>query len=238
MSIADDPFCRGLSQALCDLIEAALSGAQGVMEDLGKELDALRRKAYEMGVSPQGFPRGQGNAILEDADDMARKRNALAARSLFDVAHRQWWKALRPDIDAFVAKAWEASHWVNQKLHLNPGIPPNEFEFKRKWREWALRELAASEEADSRNPAQSSRNKAAAGRSRSKSADALRRMICEMKSAKYSHQKMCRALDERGIGTPEHANWGDHNWSDAFRDPTYKPSVKKYLSHVTSEASA
>jgi hypothetical protein len=236
MSIADDPFCRGLSQASCDLIEEALGGAQRIMEDFGKDRDALKRKAYEMGVSPPGFPRGQGNAILEDADDMERQCNALVPRPLFDVARLQWWKALRPDIDAFVAKALEAYHWVNQKLHLNHGIPLNEFEFKRKWREWALRELAASEEADSRNAAQSSRNKAAAARSRSKSAGELPRMICEMKNAKYLQKEMCEALDKRGVKTPEHANWGGLGWLAAFTHPIYGRRVEKWLSKAAHQA--
>jgi hypothetical protein len=175
MSIADDPFCRGLPQASCDRIEAALIRAQRIMEGFGKDRDELRRMAYEMGVSSSSIDFAPGNTILEDADDMQRQGVAMAAPLLHYVACFQWWKALRPDIDAFVAKAWEACHWVNQKLRLNPSIPPNEFEFKRNWREFALLQRADSEEADSRNGAQSNRNKTAPPDRESREARAARR---------------------------------------------------------------
>jgi hypothetical protein len=220
MSIADDPFFRGFPQASRDRIKEAEF-----------ERESIIQKGYEAALEiEEAF--GRSEAVLEEARQRREAALEEGDRRLVNRAIAELWEQVEPDFEAFRAKARQ----VWRLIHGSNSNPPEQA--MRHWLAVALRLRAASEEADSHPVAQSSPNKAAAARSRTESAVALRRMICEMKSAKYSHQEMCRALDERGIGTPEHANWGDHNWSGAFRDPKYKPRVKKYLSHVTSRASA
>jgi hypothetical protein len=157
---------------------------------------------------------------------------AEADWSVFQVATEQLWKSLKPDVEAFEALLPKVG-----RLVYGPSSKVSE-RVMRDLRRRALLDRARSEEADSRNAAQSRRNKAAAARSRSPSADELRRMICEMKKQRYKHQKMCRRLDAAHIPTPEHANWGGRTWSSAYMDPKYGPRVKKYLSNVAYEASA
>jgi hypothetical protein len=164
------------------------------------------------------------DAAIRDGD--AQEIEA-AYELLFQIAAEELWKRLKPDAEAFMPRAlelWSLVYGPNVKMsarvmqHLHVRV---------------LLRSAAILEAESHAVPQSSPNKAATPRSRTKSAGELRRKVREMKRDGYTQERMCSTLDLdlKKWPIPPNVGWRScTSWSDAFMHPSYGPSVKKWLS--------
>jgi hypothetical protein len=138
---AGDPFLSELPEESRDLIAAADLEAHSILEGFQQDRDDLRAQAYELGTSLSDIDFAPGNIALEIADQKEAQGRSLAGAHLFNAASVEWWKWLKPDVEAFIAKLSETWRWAYQKFQLSSTVPEDHL---RVWRVWALRERAAA----------------------------------------------------------------------------------------------
>jgi hypothetical protein len=130
-----------LSQQARDRIEAAELGAQSIFEGFQQDRNSLVAMAYEMGVSPSELDFAPGNAVLQVANSKGIQGRELAADHLFRVTAVEYWRVLKPDVEAFITKLITIWQWAYERFQANIEITES---CKRDWRAWALRERAAA----------------------------------------------------------------------------------------------
>jgi hypothetical protein len=129
-----------LPEASRDLIEAAEIEARSIFEAFQRDGQDLRRQAYQMGVSLSCIDFAPGNLALKLAREQEAQGRELAADYLLRITAGEWWKGLKPDVAAFMAKLGETWQWAHEKFQLNTEIPKA---LEGSWRAWALRARAA-----------------------------------------------------------------------------------------------
>ncbi|HYL36593.1 MAG TPA: hypothetical protein VEV17_11825 [Bryobacteraceae bacterium] len=130
-----------LSQQARDRIEAAELSAQNIFEGFQLDRDSLVAMAYEMGVSPSELDFAPGNAVLQVANSKGIQGRELAADHLFRVTSVEYWRLLKPNVEAFITKLGTIWQWAYQRFQVNIDLTES---CKRDWRAWALRERAAA----------------------------------------------------------------------------------------------
>jgi hypothetical protein len=130
-----------LPQSSRDLIDAAELAAQSVFDAFQGDKDSLTAQAEEMGTSLSSIAFAPGNMALKVAAAKDTQGRHAAADLLFRVTTGEYWKLLRPDVEAFMSKTTDVWRWAYQKFQINAEIPAT---VKRAWRIWALQARAAA----------------------------------------------------------------------------------------------